>query len=378
MDFQNIIEKINKFWIKFKEGKEKRSFRKNVNNRIKLYHYLIKGLESNLNLNIKSVLDARVAKHERVNRKKNVISRLLSKSGSAEMPFLLASLDKINKGESNTSIFEGGWITPNEEMLIKSNEDGSLSESLKLAIDLLTETNTIIKTVRMKLVYPFILLLVLFGMMYGFAYKFIPILTEMSDVNTWSTAQYALYALSTFLKENALILPVAVFGFISFISYTLPNWHGNIRHKFDYVIPYSMYKEFSASLFLISLSTMMKNNTTFINALENIKTNSKSYIKEQINTMLETAKKADKDNSSALNVHLLGEVGDDLEDLSRYGDFEQVLYEEGNDAIKTMIEKISKKTDIFKYLILAFVAGYVLWAFSSFMGIVQSVTENIR
>lgn len=377
MTFQEFIENLKESFSNIGKNITKWSFRKNEKARIGLYKYFIKGLESNLSLNIKSVIEQRVLKHNRTNARKNFISRRFFAAGKAEMPFLLASLEKVNRGESNLSIFEDGWITKNEEMLIKSNEAGNIADSLKLAIDLLHKTTGIKKTVKSKLLYPFILVIVLLGMMYGFAYKFIPILVELSDVNKWTSTQYALYSLSMFLKNNSITLPLSIFSFFIFISYTLPNWKGKIRHKFDSILPFSMFREFNAALFLISLSTMMKNGSSFIISLDNMRKNSNPYMKEQIESMLSVAKKADKDNSAALNTHLLGEIGDDLEDLSRYGDFEQVLFEEGTEATEVIIEKIVKKTDTVKWIIIICVVLYVMWAFSTFMAIIQEIGKNV-
>jgi len=373
----DFFKSIKAKFSNFGKNSAKRSFRGNTKNRVDLYKYLINGLRSSLAMNIKTVLVARIRRHERVHSKKGVIARLIKKPGGSEMPFLKESLRKINEGQSNIDIFMDGWVTSNEEMLIRSNEDGQLADSLDLAIDLLTKTNHIKKSVKSQLAYPIGLFAALMGIMYGFAWYFVPILLEISDVEDWTSSQVLLYDISMFLQNNPLALPVGVFGTFSVIVATFGIWTGKIREKFDSYIPWSMYRDFNAALFLISLSTMMRNGTTFVNSLLEMRSASSKYVKKQIDDMLDVARKANEDNSTALNVHMMGEVGDDIEDLSRYGDFEKVLNEEGDKSIEMIIEGITKKAGIFKQVALILVMVYIMWAFSTFMSIVQGVANSV-
>lgn len=372
-----FLKKIKYKFSGLGDAMAKRAFRSNTKGRVDLYKYLINGLRSNLSLNIKKVIDARIRRHERVHSKKGVIARLMKKPGGSEMPFLMECLRKINEGRSNVDIFMDGWVTPNEEMLIKSNESGQLADSLDLAIDLLTKTNNIKKSVKSQLAQPIGLFAALMGIMYGFAWYFVPILLEISDVNSWTSGQKLLYNISMFLQEKPLVLPLCVFGTGFVIVSTFGIWTGRVREWFDSYIPWSMYRDFNAALFLISLSTMMRNGTTFVNSLIEMKTASAPYVRKQIDDMLDVAKLANEDNSTALNVHMMGEVGDDIEDLSRYGDFEQVLREEGDKSIQSIIDGISKKAGIFKQIALIAVMFYIMWAFSTFMSIVQGVANSV-
>ena len=352
-------------------------FRSALKKRIDLYKYFVSGLKSDLSINIKKVIESRIRKHERVHKKKFILVRFMTSPGGSEMPFLKEALRKVDEGYDNSEIFSDGWVTPNEEMLITSNSSGQMSDSLELAINLLEETSRIKKSIIGKLIYPAILFIILFLIMFGFSFYFIPILTDFSDPSEWQGSQALLYSLSTFIQNNAITIPMTLFVFVSVVLGTMGVWNGRVREYFDGFPPWSIYREFNAALFLISLSTMLKNGTTFINSLSNMFKTSSPYVRYQIGKMIEIAKKSEKDNSTALNTHLLGEVGDDIEDLARYGSFDKVLHEEGEKSINYIIEKIGKQADIFKYLALIFVMSYVIWAFGTFMSIVQSIGESM-
>lgn len=364
--FENLSLSISKYF-----------FRANQKSRIELYTYLISGLKSGLSLNIKKVIENRIRRHDRIHSKKNIIKRILTKPGGSEMPFLKDSMRKIEEGANNADLFSEGWVTPNEEMLISSNSSGNMADSLILAVDLLKESSRIKKSVMGQLIQPIFLFIVLIGLMFGFSFHFIPILEDLSNPEEWDGGQKLLYSLSMFIQDNALMIPVILAAIVFSVLGTLGIWYGKVRENFDSFPPWSMYREFNAALFLISLATMMKNGTTFINSLNQMSKTASPYVQDQIIKMVETAKRSEKDNSSALNTHLMGDVGDDIEDLSRYGSFEKVLNEEGKRSIEYIIQKISKQAKIFKSLALVAVVFYIVWAFGTFISIVQDIGNTL-
>ena len=138
-----------------------------------------------------------------------------------------------------------------------------------------------------------------------------------------------------------------------------------------------MYKDFNAALFLISLSTLIKNGTSFVKSLEGLKKTASPYVKYEIQEMIDMAYQAEVSNTTAINVHMLGEVGDDIEAMGQYGSFEQILKDEGDAAIEKITEDILAKAKVFRYVILLSLVGYILWALTSFIGIVSSVSTSM-
>tara|TARA_B100000700_G_C15063722_1_gene868065 strand:+ start:16229 stop:17356 length:1128 start_codon:yes stop_codon:yes gene_type:complete len=371
------LERIKEFFSDLSKKMTRSSFRGDVKNRLKLYNYFASGLESDLNINIYSIIDNKISRNKKKHDKKFIVKRYISKPGGKEQPFLKYGLDIIDNGGSSIDIFGDGWITPNEEMLIKSSKENELPRALRLTSELIQRISNIKKEVKSQITYPIILLVVMFVMMYAFSFFFIPILTEVLPVEEWESSQQNLYYVSMFLQNNAITIPIVLLTIIGLIIYTLPNFSGEYRRKIDAFIPWSIYKDFNAALFLISLSTLIKNGTSFIKSLEGLKKTASPYVKYEIQEMIDMAYQAEVSNSTAINVHMLGEVGDDIEAMGEYGSFDQILRDEGDAAIEKITEDILGKAKVFRYVILLSLVGYILWALTSFIAVVSSVSTSI-
>ena len=371
------LELIKDFFSDLGKKMTRSSFRRDTKNRLKLYNYFASGLESDLNINIYSIIDNKISRNVKKHNKKFILKRYISSPGGKEQPFLKYGLDIIDNGGSSIDIFGEGWITPNEEMLIKSSKENELPRALRLTSELIQRISAIKKEVKGQVTYPIILLIVMFCMMYAFAFFFIPILTEVMPVEEWDSSQQRLYYVSMFLQNNAVTIPIVLLTIIGLIIYTLPNFFGEYRRKIDNFIPWSMYKDFNAALFLISLSTLIKNGTSFVKSLEGLKKTASPYVKYEIQEMIDMAYQAEVSNTTAINVHMLGEVGDDIEAMGQYGSFEQILKDEGDAAIEKITEDILAKAKVFRYVILLSLVGYILWALTSFIGIVSSVSTSM-
>jgi type II secretory pathway component PulF len=362
MDSKKIGKKFEQFM--FKSAEEART---------ELYDVIIGNLE--FGINIKSIIERRITKHHNRHLKKGFIKRVMGSPGGSEMPFLKHTNETLLKGGTFSESVKG-WVSFNEIMLIESGGDGQLRDSLQMAKDLLADIKKIKSSLKSKMTQPVILFIVLNILILAFTYSMLPILISLSDPETWEGSAAKLYSFLIFFKTNVNTIYISLAIAITAILQTLSIWTGKVRDKFDLIIPWSIYKEFNAGIFLISLSTLIKSGMTLLMALESLRKQAPRYVRVEIDRMIKNARAAES-NSGAINTGFLGDIGDDIEDMAEFGGFEETLLKLGEKSINQIIENISSKGDKVKAIMMILVIGFVGWGYGTFITISQSITDNI-
>lgn len=365
--FENFTKKINDFFA----NATKNSFRKDIKTRISLYKVLVSSMayKNTIKQSITKRREKLVKRHD----KKNIIIKKFTRAGSKEMPFLDNINEKLLEGEDFATATKG-WVTDNEQMIMDSGSSGELSKSLIMAQDLLESLNIMKNTVISAMIYPVILFIVLFAMIFGFSYSIIPILVDLLPVENWEGSQLVFYNFCMFFQYNSQYIIMTLFLSFIIIVKTMSKWTGKARKYADYMIPWSIYKEFNSGIFLISFSTLIESGNTPLQALQKLRVQSPKYVKKEIDIMLANINQA-MNPATAINTGFLGEVGDDIEDIAENGDFEKILKSYGEDAIEKIIASIKKKTGNLKNLLMISVVGFLIWGYSAFIMISQNVTK---
>ena len=361
------IKKIEGFFKNFSRN----SFKKDIKTRIALYKVLVSsmGYKDTIKQSISKRREKLVKRHE----KKNIVARTLTSPGSKEMPFLDHVNEKLLEGENFANATQG-WITDNEQMLMDSGTSGELSSSLIMSQNLLESLAIMKKTVVAAMIYPIVLFVILFGMIFGFAYSIIPILTDLLPIEYWEGSQLALYNFCMFFKDNTQYIMIMLFIMFVLIAKTMSIWVGQARYYADNLVPWSIYKEFNAGIFLISFSTLIESGNTPLQAIQKLRQQSPKYVKYELDKMLKNINQA-MNPATAINTGFLGEIGDDIEDIAENGDFEKILKSYGEDAIEKIIESIKKKANNVKIALMLTVVGFLVWGYGGFIAVSQSVTK---
>jgi len=289
--------------------------------------------------------------------------------------FLYAASEGFSEGKPLSEILKD-WATPGEVMLIKSGEDsGNLQQAFETIKNLLEKTASMKKAVIGELGYPVFLILLLFGMIIGFAKFMLPTLTSMSDPVNWDAKSKALYSLSTTFNENWVAIVVSIIVLCSVITYTVPRLRGKLRDRLDSFPPYSIYKTIQSGLLLISLGTLMSSGVSFRKSLVSIQENSGPYLSDKVKEIVDNVDSG-MDNGKAINTKFIGRIGDDIEDYSSGSSIEEALSQLGNTAINETVESIKVKAGYVKTFSLFLVGGFIIWMYGSFMAIVNDVTTQ--
>lgn len=190
-------------------------------------------------------------------------------------------VDDILKMMSNGTRFERAiafWIPAQESAIIEAS-----SSDVAVACQVVTnfaENMTKIKSALIgALTYPIIMLLVLISSLLAFSEFILPLMIKLSPPQNWPPMAQNLYGLTTFIHNNLIMLVVLIVGVSFFSVYSLPRLtFMPIRAVLDKIAPWNIYKPYTATTFLIALSSMLKTGSSFNNAVHKMGLTATPYL----------------------------------------------------------------------------------------------------
>ncbi|MEZ9709240.1 type II secretion system F family protein [Vibrio breoganii] len=269
------------------------------------------------------------------------------------------------------------WVPPAEAMIIVGGESsGNLKKAFDNAINVTNSAARMKSTIIGGLSYPMMLVLALFILIYFFAVKIIPPFADVLDPELWPDGSKKLYALSMYIESSWWHIALVAGLFAGFASYTLPKTIGKKRDIMDKFPPWSIYKTFQGSVFLVSTAALMGTGRPIYEAIELLKSMSPPYVKDQLEVILQRMTSG-QDLGIALNSGFLDkEVGMEVQIYGATGKLDGALEEIGNETIESGIAKIAGITGMLRGMAILGIAGYMGWVFMGLQGITNTLANG--
>jgi type II secretory pathway component PulF len=265
-------------------------------------------------------------------------------------------LENMKHGQSFTDSIKG-WVPESELNLIAAGEEGAgiekgLGEAIKFAESAQKIKNTIIGGGT----YPAVLLIVVLGFVAMFSIKLAPTYLAILPVERWPDLGRNFYGVSKALVDYWYILLGIFIGSSILIGMTISTWVGNTRDFFDKLPPWSVYKVYQASAFLISLASMMQSGTPLNDALKRIKNTTSPWVGQYMDEMIKNLRRGGKNFGQHLDVGLLDEeTAGDVIDYSELGKFEEAIYSIGEASLEESVRKIESRMAVVRTIMIALV-----------------------
>lgn len=292
------------------------------------------------------------------------IKNRFDKKGDYRAVIIQEWLNKIILGYPFSKAIEG-WVPTAELNLIAAGEQGpgldyGLEESIKFTLASKEIKNAIIGGAT----YPVVLLLVVLGFIAMFSSQMAPAYMSILPVERWPEMGQILYSISSFIVDYWLYVLVG-FGVLGFFVYsTIGHWTGSVREVFDKIPPWSIYKIYNSSSFLISLASMMRARVDLRTALVKIKDSSSPWMQNYIEKMIRNLNKGGRNFGEHLDVGLLDyETAGDVVDYAELGDFNTAVYTIGEENLKNGIININKKMNLVRTFMIILVGFSVGWIY---------------
>ncbi|ENA8404319.1 type II secretion system F family protein [Salmonella enterica] len=297
--------------------------------------------------------------------------------GAGFVKKLQAFLDKMATTESVSGVFEG--FVPREELgvIYSSEKSGALAEGFLSIVATLKFEQQLRSQLIKAVSYPLIMLCLALLVIGGYAVKVFPAFEKVIPTSRWPGVTQVLYSFGTELYHGLWIHIIVVFVVVVIlIRLMMNNVTGKLRNNvLDRILPFSAYKRMSASLFLNSLSAMLRNNIPLNESLDVIRLNANRWMKNHL-AVMQNNMALGQPYGKAMNTGLLGPT--ELLNISLYASlpsFFDVLQAVSERAKKDIAENIERLAGILRSLATVVLGGCVVWVFGALYALSDAISQ---
>lgn len=282
----------------------------------------------------------------------------------------------LNQGRSFSDVI-GSMVPPQELVLISAGERSQkLAEGLKRAIDVTLAGIEMRSAITGALANPIFLLLALMGMIVGFSIEVAPTLAKVLPPAEWRGSAKYLYHLSEFMRNWWAWVLAGLFGTGFAIYFSLDVWVGEMRNRFDKAPPWTIYRTYVSSTFMMALASLLKSGISIDEALKYIKKSSAPWLKSHISIMQKKLNMGSK-YGTALDTGMLSEdVAGQIKIYEKIARFDKAILSIGERSIKKGIKRIQKQASVAKVIIIALVGFTLAWIYATTFELNMSVAKK--
>lgn len=253
-----------------------------------------------------------------------------------------------------------GTVPESDAMIIKSAEiSGSLSVGLEFLASVVQGVNKMRKTVVSGLAMPAVVFTLLTVLIVLFSLKGVPIFAEVVPPEKWHPAGQAMYAMSTFVTSYGFFILLFFIGAVWCFFWSLPNWVGPLRDRFDDWVPYSMYRDYHGAVFLVVLASLLKSNIAIAEALQTIQETATPWMRRHAARMLVRLRRG-VEPAEALHTGILHEdIAYRVIDYGERAGFNAAIEKIGFRSIDLVTDRIGAGTKVI-FVASIIIAGSIL------------------
>ena len=244
---------------------------------------------------------------------------------------------------------------------VQTGGDESMAKGLTFLSDTVNQTDGILTAVRKAVTYPLLLLVLFAAMLTGFSLFAVPVLEGLMDPSEWPPMGQLLYALSQFIVNYGLItLVLIMLGLVVFV-WSLPNWTGPLRVKFDRFVPYSIYRDYQSAILILSLASLMQSQVSLNASIERALRYGNPWLRWHLRQVQRRLTKGDsRAFGAAFQTGLLSEALEDrILDASERSDPVAAFVRIGTGSVDRTAKDLQKSAGVLNMILLA-VCGIVL------------------
>ncbi|OWQ92324.1 hypothetical protein CDN99_07240 [Roseateles aquatilis] len=164
-----------------------------------------------------------------------------------------------------------GVVPPSELLMIDALQGGGderLSQGLHFLSDTVEKVDGMFRAVRKAVAYPLMLLGAMTAILVVFSLHAVPVLADLIAPERWPPLGQALYAVAWLVRHHGLMIGAMALAGGALFVWALPRWQGPGRRWLDRYPPFSLYRDFSGAMLVISLSSLMRAGVSLRASLE--------------------------------------------------------------------------------------------------------------
>lgn len=220
--------------------------------------------------------------------------------------------------------------------------DAELAKGLNFLSQTVEKLDKMAAVARKAVVYPLFLFLTFATMMVAFSLYAIPVIEAILPPDKWPFLGKVIYAASRFIVNYGWQSALVLLSLIVIFIYSLPRWQDRIRRFLDKSIPYSVYRVYSGSVLIVSISVLLSMGVSLRSALERAMKYSNPWMRWHLREVLKGL--SDKNASRfglAFQTGLLNwELEDRIEDASKRRDPVAAFVKIGVGSIDKIVQSV--------------------------------------
>jgi type II secretory pathway component PulF len=179
------------------------------------------------------------------------------------------------------------WVTDQEQSLIRSGEKTArLVQAFNRCVFALKKRQQLTKALRSALMMPALLIVGLVGAVIFVAFDLVPQYLQLMPVEEWTGQTRTLIDIGLFTRHWVFLIIPALVGLVTLITLSMPRWTGLWRDYADRFPPYSIYRMFQGSVFMLNVAALMGSGDPVESALQTMLVNTTPYLRERIRDAL--------------------------------------------------------------------------------------------
>lgn len=220
--------------------------------------------------------------------------------------------------------------------------DDELAKGLNFLSQTVEKLDNMAAVARKAVVYPIVLFITFATMMVAFSLYAIPVIVALLPADKWPFLGKVVYAASQFIVNYGWQTASVVIAAVLIFMTSLPRWQSPIRRFFDKSMPYSVYRVYSGSVLIVSLSVLLSMGVSLRSALERAMKYSNPWMRWHLREILKGL--SDKNASRfglAFQTGLLNwELEDRIEDASKRRDPVAAFVKIGVGSIDKIVKSV--------------------------------------
>lgn len=275
-------------------------------------------------------------------------------------------LTRMNKRGGRLSYILQGSAPDSDLMVIAAIEDkGNLAEGLRFIASTIKDQRLMANALKGAIFMPLIVSIIMMVFMVILSVFVIPVFAEIASPEKWNGIGQIMYAISYSVTNFGIFLLAAILGAVWWFAWSLNNWVGDRRQMLDRYLPYSVYRDYTGSIFMVSLASMLHSGDTLVRALEQLKRTAPIWLKWHINKILKNINRTSGNYGEAFATGVFSkELTNRLVDLSRRSsEFDKVIARigiEGVLKVRTAVEESAKKLNVVLIAVLGGCLAFML------------------
>lgn len=266
------------------------------------------------------------------------------------------------------------WIPTQEYALIKASH-----QDIPRALSIVTqhaEHNLSIKSaLTSSLSYPIMMFILSIGAIAMLSFYIIPNMSKLVSVDKWPPLSYNLYLLANTVTQNSTLILIVSASLITFVSWSLANLPAyGLRSLLDKLPPWNIYKAYTATSFLIALSSSIKLGSSFNSAILQLQPISSPYLKRYLKKV-KNRLMSGSNFGDAIDIGLFDSIT--LVSLSVFAvtnRLEQGIQYIADNNLAEQKQMIIRRGKILGYLMMGFVTGIIGWIVLAMYGMQSAVS----